>query len=300
MANLDETAQWEAGIYQLETTDPVTGGPDGVDNLPHKLLANRTLYLKQQMDRLSIMGADLATVGGVLTLPDSGGYFVVTGAEPLTQISARAAGETVRLRWASTRAIQQNPAQLVLPNALSVTVYPGEFTEWISDGGGIWRLVTPRDCVGKIAMHGGATAPAGWLLCDGSAVSRQTYAGLFAVLGTTWGAGDGSTTFNLPDIRGRAPIGAGQGSGLTNRALGQTGGTETHALTIAELPAHTHEFFSSWGDTGYQVIQPASDLGRRKPHPDDDVTAYPTEATGGGGAHNNMQPFAVMLFIIKT
>ena len=69
---------------------------------------------------------------------------------------------------------------------------------------------------GIIQMFAGATPPSGWLICDGSAVSRTTYATLFAAIGTTWGTGDGSTTFNLPDLRGRAPIGAGTGSGLTS------------------------------------------------------------------------------------
>ena len=74
---------------------------------------------------------------------------------------------------------------------------------------------------GEIKMYGGASAPAGWLLCDGSAVSRTTYASLFAVLGTSYGAGDGSTTFNLPDGRGRVPVGAGQAT----PPIWTTGGT---------------------------------------------------------------------------
>ena len=72
----------------------------------------------------------------------------------------------------------------------------------------------------------GGTPPAGWLEADGSAISRTTYAELFALIGTTYGTGDGSTTFNLPDARGRTAIGAGQGSGLTNRALAAKGGEE--------------------------------------------------------------------------
>lgn len=93
--------------------------------------------------------------------------------------------------------------------------------------------------VGAVQAYGGA-APAGWLVCDGSAVSRTTYANLFAVIGTTFGAGDGSTTFNVPDLRGRGPIGSGTGSGLTARTTGQQLGNETHAMTNAELVNHTH------------------------------------------------------------
>ena len=98
---------------------------------------------------------------------------------------------------------------------------------------------------GIIQMFAGSTAPTGWLECDGSAVSREDYATLFAAIGTTWGAGDGSTTFNLPDLRGRGPIGAGAGSGLTSRTLGGRGGSEniqahTHGFTNPKIPNHVH------------------------------------------------------------
>lgn len=87
------------------------------------------------------------------------------------------------------------------------------------------------------------TAPTGYLLCNGNAVSRSTYSALWTALGTTsspYGQGDGSTTFNLPDLRSRVPVGVGQGSGLTNRTLGGTVGTETVALSTAELASHNH------------------------------------------------------------
>jgi microcystin-dependent protein len=93
---------------------------------------------------------------------------------------------------------------------------------------------------GVMLDFGGGAAPAGYLLCDGSAVSRTTYANLFAAIGTSWGAGDGSTTFNVPDMRGRVPVAAGAGSGLTARTVAQTGGEENHALSGAEGAAHTH------------------------------------------------------------
>jgi microcystin-dependent protein len=93
---------------------------------------------------------------------------------------------------------------------------------------------------GIIVPYGAPTPPAGWLACNGSAVSRTTYAALFSIISTNWGAGDGSTTFNLPDLRGRFPIGTGQQSGHTNFALAATGGEENHTLTIAELAAHAH------------------------------------------------------------
>src|SRR5690349_20866431 len=73
--------------------------------------------------------------------------------------------------------------------------------------------------IGVIVPYTSTTAPPTWMICDGSAISRTTYPALFAICGTTFGAGDGSTTFNLPDLRSRVPVGSGQGTGLTNRAL---------------------------------------------------------------------------------
>ncbi len=142
---------------------------------------------------------------------------------------------------------------------------------------------------GTVAQYAGSSAPTGWLLCDGTAVSRATYAALFAIIGTTYGVGDGSTTFNLPDIRGRAPIGAGQGSGLTNRALAATGGAETHTLTIAEMPAHTH---------GGVFVNAAGYLPGSNAVVEFNFGS--TGSAGGSGAHNNMQPFLVLNYIIKT
>lgn len=89
---------------------------------------------------------------------------------------------------------------------------------------------------GIVMPFAGSTAPEGWLLCDGSAVSRSTYADLFAAIGTTYGSGDGSGTFNLPDLSGRVVIGVSQ-----SHALGSTGGEATHVLTSSELPVHVHE-----------------------------------------------------------
>jgi microcystin-dependent protein len=93
--------------------------------------------------------------------------------------------------------------------------------------------------VGEITMWGTNSAPTGWLICDGTAVSRTTYSGLFALIGTTYGVGDGSTTFNLPNLKGRVAVG--RDSADTDwDTLGETRGTKTHTLTSAEMPSHTH------------------------------------------------------------
>ena len=93
---------------------------------------------------------------------------------------------------------------------------------------------------GAILQFAGSTAPDGWLICNGATVSRSTYANLFAAISTTYGAGNGSTTFQIPDLRGRVPVGAGQGSGLSNRVLAATGGQQSLPLTEAQIPTHRH------------------------------------------------------------
>ena len=96
--------------------------------------------------------------------------------------------------------------------------------------------------VGTVMAFAGASAPEGWLLCDGrsTGILRTTYANLFAVIGTTYGAGDESTTFNLPDAMGRTIIGAGAGSGLTSRTIAAEGGAESVTLTGAQSGTSAH------------------------------------------------------------
>jgi microcystin-dependent protein len=99
---------------------------------------------------------------------------------------------------------------------------------------------------GIMAPYGGAAAPGGWLICDGTAISRTTYAALFAAISTTFGAGDGSTTFNLPDMRGRHAVGK---NAATFATLGGTGGAETVVLTNAQMPIHSHSGVSGGSGT---------------------------------------------------
>ncbi len=141
---------------------------------------------------------------------------------------------------------------------------------------------------GSILMRGGSTTPSGYLLCDGSLVSRVTYANLFAVIGTSYGAGDGSTTFALPDHRGRTPVGSGTGAGLSARSIGQSVGAETHQLVIAELPSHNH---SGSATVAAAILAAGANTGS--------VSSAQTGSTGGDMPHNNMQPSLTVNFIIK-
>lgn len=161
-------------------------------------------------------------------------------------------------------------------------------------------------------IHSAASTRAGALLCDGTAYSRTTYAALFAAIGTTYGAGDGSTTFNVPDLRGRVIVAAGAGAGLTTRSRGQTFGTENET---APLPVHNHPI--SISDPGHShqtnlsplnTMQPGSNAGdywnfnassNLTTTNTTGITASSSNA-GAGGTHNNVQPAGVVNIFIKT
>jgi prepilin-type N-terminal cleavage/methylation domain-containing protein len=148
--------------------------------------------------------------------------------------------------------------------------------------------------------------PDGWLVCDGSTVSRVTYSELFELIGTTFGAGDGSTTFHLPDLRGRAIVGADNMGGsaanvISDSMAGVMGGVfgeEKHRLTAAEMPAHTHDVRTRAYRGGY-------DKGVNGGYSDNPAWSGPTDSgaalsAGGDQPHNNLQPSMALYWIIKA
>jgi microcystin-dependent protein len=152
----------------------------------------------------------------------------------------------------------------------------------------------------QILLYAGTVAPLGWVFCDGSAVSRVNFAELFAVIGTTYGPGDGSTTFNVPDFRGRIP--AGFDSTQTEfDVLGEKGGQKTVTLDVTQLPAHTHTVL---GYSGVDDKNFTGNVGRLNAADTygQGTTAYdkPTGSVGGGGAHNNLQPYTTINYIISV
>lgn len=220
--------------------------------------------------------------------------------------------------------------KITAPTSGQAVVYDG--SKWING-----QATSQSDIpTGSIIATSLTTAPAGWLICDGAAVSRTTYANLFGVIGTTYGAGNGSTTFNLPDLRGRVAVGKNGGSFGT---LGATGGSETVTLTEAQMPshthteaAHTHTFSGTTNTTGAHTHTLTGSNGgssgvsmaitgntnndfnfgpmngaRANSNGDHShtfsgttsATAPTTNATGGGQAHSNLQPYQVVNYIIK-
>lgn len=142
-----------------------------------------------------------------------------------------------------------------------------------------------------------ASVPTGWLYCDGSAVSRTgATAALYAAIGTAYGVGNGTTTFNLPDLRGRVSLPDDDGIGrlTANGARGNASGTEKHALTSGEGPVHDHEIRTGTGSGG--GFAPIANNSASGTSP-----LWSTEDSGSGTPHNNMQPYQVVgAAIIKT
>ncbi|MBN1819109.1 MAG: tail fiber protein, partial [Prolixibacteraceae bacterium] len=176
---------------------------------------------------------------------------------------------------------------------------------WQTSSGG---LSSPP---GVIVQFAGISAPDGYLLCEGQAVSRATYAGLFSVIGEIYGPGDGYTTFNLPNLKSKIPVGYNNAETEFN-ALGKTGGEKNHTLTTTEIPSHYHTYVDAYfaeilgymggnslfGADGYDFdnnFMYRTNTNSYSTSPSN----INTGSTGGGGAHNNLQPYIVLNYIIK-
>ena len=157
--------------------------------------------------------------------------------------------------------------------------------------------------IGEIRIVPFGTVPSGWLSCDGQSLAIASYPDLFLVIGTLYG-GDGVSVFNLPDLRGRTPLGPGQGAGLTNRALGESGGSETETLALAQMPSHAHGFRAS--SLNGTTDRPGASVFARDPAAmpefgtvaDANLGSGAVANAGGGQPHNNMQPFLAVSYLI--
>ena len=203
----------------------------------------------------------------------------------------------------------QAPSEVTTTTTFTLPDGDGSNGQFLStNGSGQLSFSDPPAAVGTpsgvVLPYAGTSAPTGYLLCYGQAVDRTTYADLFTAISTTYGVGDGSTTFNLPDLRGRVVAGqddmggvsadrlTDQSGGLNGDTLGDTGGSETHTLATSEIPAHTHTFgevdtTDSGTNFGVNFV-------------DGTGVDRTTGSTGSGNAHNNVQPTIILNYIIKT
>ncbi|MEM9291946.1 MAG: tail fiber protein [Acidobacteriota bacterium] len=158
--------------------------------------------------------------------------------------------------------------------------------------------------IAEIRIFAGNFAPRSWAFCDGQLLPISQNTALFSLIGTTYG-GDGRSTTALPDLQGRVPMHPGRGPGLTSRRLGQRGGIETVTLSEAQMPNHTHQLIATSSDAN------SADPVKRAPARVIGGFTYNTATTnlvnmadqcvpntGGSQAHNNLQPFIAMNFII--
>jgi len=164
--------------------------------------------------------------------------------------------------------------------------------------------------IGEIRLFAGTYAPQGWLACDGSPQSISEYELLYTLIGTMYG-GDGVSTFALPDLRNRLPVGQGTGPSLTPRVMGQTFGVSEVALTQAQMPAHTHTIQASASNATTGIPGPASvlaklesgtfyDSGAQNPTLERKLSPVSIPSVGGNVPHSNLMPTTSVNYIIAT
>lgn len=327
---------WSSTASSNSNADSDITWAEGQD--PGTVNDSARMMMKRVKDFVSDIGGGL-TVGGTanaITLTASSAIASYANGQVFAFIagSTNTGATTLNVNTIGTKAVMKatggGAAALNGAEIQSGCIYSVQYNTSLNGGAGAWLLVNPTVSgvePGMIFDYAGSTAPTGYLLCYGQAVSRTTYAALFAVLSTTFGTGDGSTTFNLPDYRGRIAAGkddmggssanrlTNQTGGLDGDTLGATGGSETHTLTEAQLASHTHTgTTNSDGGHTHTYDKIANSRGGEGGNPwyaNYDFTstatggtgvhshAFTTASAGSGSAHNNVQPTIILNKIIK-
>lgn len=221
------------------------------------------------------------------TALDDNGNRIVTGSGNVVTVSNNAPTNPATKEW--IKPITINDAETA--------------EEYFRDANNNWKKILCEPSgdtlpIGAITQFSGSIAPTNWLFCNGQAISRTEYSELFAIIGTHYGEGDGSTTFNLPDFIGRVPVGL-DAEDPDFDALGDFGGEKTHTLTINEMPSHSHRFEGV--NTGTTITQ---ELGNYPGYIYADARpnwgGNASHNVGGNQPHNILQPYLVANFIIKV
>ena len=369
---------WSSTASSNLPTDATTIGSGLSDNLQALQAVVRGDLAHKGSDIASSAAPDVGAVQGL--------YHDLTGSNTVTGLGSTATAGIWKIFQTDGAAVFQHNTALAMPGAADYTSAAGEILAFMCEASNQWRCMfgnpfaTPA---GALMDYAGSTAPSGWLECNGTAVSRTTYARLFTAISTTWGAGDGSTTFNLPNFRGRVRVGRGTGTlaenctagavstgsdnwtvasntdkwvtgmkvqvssdgslptglsastdyyiirdsattiqfatslansqngteiditgagtgthtvthTLTARTIGEYGGEEIHAISSTENLAHTHGSVITGGVTNNNNTAAAADSYIAS------LTTGTSGSTGGNVAMNNMQPFGIVMTIIKV
>lgn len=318
------------GVLRLNKTDTVEwrNNANSADNI---LSVN-------SIDQLLYNGVVVGAAGGVTSITGTANEVIVsapTGAVTLSTPQSIAITSTPTFASLTLTGLGTNLA-LVSNGSSAIATSVTTATELGFVSGVSSPIQTQINAIhqvptGAMLDFAGTSAPAGWLLCDGSVVAQATYPALFSAIGSVWNTGgEGAGNFRLPDFRRRAAVGSGgTGSGTLGNAVGNTGGEETHTLITAETPSHNHDITHSHSvsdpnhshtEGGYSNLAGGSTFFVRAdtggsptlqapiaPNTGSSATGLSVNTfsgnsgtTGGGGSHNNIQPSAIVLKIIKT
>lgn len=283
-----------SAVNYLNITNAATGNPPilaskgGDSNVGLTITTKGTgaLALSSSSGAVSITGTTVSLTGTVNVV---GGVIKNNGGASVTVPTVATTGPTSQATI-NNQALICSTAGVQSYSALAQPTADGVAGDVMQTNGSAVLSMAAAPPTGSMVIWTTTSAPSGYLECDGSAVSRTTYARLFAVIGTTFGVGNGTTTFNLPQTQRQVIVGRGGtavNASLAN-TLGSQYGEEQHTLVQAEIPAHTHGSVVS-SSSGANTISGSGTVG-----------VGSTGSYGGGGAHNNLQPSLVLMYIIKT
>ena len=303
------------GWYKITVVDSDGANSLTFDNVYYGILEQtdtRSGGVVEKTDNYPIVTTDDYVIGNcstkniVFTLPDLTSF---SENIRIVCVKSDATVNTLTVDGYGTQTIDGNLTYVLQTQYIGLVVYPNAaHTGWMVesiplDTNGMikdsyLKSVAP---VGAIFAYPSLTAPAGFLICDGASYLNSTYPALSAVIRGTYGGSD-ANHFYVPQMLGRTIIGAGTGPGLSARTLGTSGGEETHVLTNSELSQHAHDEYDS---AGHSIQQDGSSVSSYTW----DITIGTTNANGvaratgiigGDAGHNNMQPYHVLSYIIKT